>query len=190
MIRGRRAWVVCLPALVLLSWPAMAIAQSVTDQQIAESIKPLDVADSIEVLRLEGSVEALESEERQGSTTAVTIAADVLFEFNRANLTPAARRTLSRLTPRLRRARGPIEVAGYTDSLGSTAYNRGLSTRRARAVQAELRKGLGGSAPSISARGRGESDPVAANTEGGEDNPAGRARNRRVVISFRGGRAG
>lgn len=81
-------------------------------------------------------------------------------------------------------------MAGHTDSIGTPAYNRGLSTRRARAVQAELRRALGGGAPPVSARGRGESDPVAANTEGGEDNPAGRARNRRVVISFRGGRGG
>jgi flagellar motor protein MotB len=32
--------------------------------------------------------------------------------------------------------------------------------------------------------GHGEADPVAPNTEDGHDDPAGRAQNRRVVISF------
>ncbi|HET6868537.1 MAG TPA: hypothetical protein VFH80_21675 [Solirubrobacteraceae bacterium] len=36
----------------------------------------------------------------------------------------------------------------------------------------------------IITRGHGEADPVAPNTQNGHDNPAGRAQNRRVVISF------
>jgi outer membrane protein OmpA-like peptidoglycan-associated protein len=76
-----------------------------------------------------------------------------------------------------------VRVDGYTDSVGSDAYNLGLSRRRAAAVSAALR----GAIPArlaIQARGHGESDPVAPNTRGADDNPAGRAKNRRVTISY------
>jgi DNA-binding response OmpR family regulator len=76
-----------------------------------------------------------------------------------------------------------ILVDGYTDSIGSADYNLGLSRRRAAAVQQALRAALAG-APRIVTTGHGEADPVAPNTQNGHDNPAGRAQNRRVVISF------
>jgi OOP family OmpA-OmpF porin len=36
----------------------------------------------------------------------------------------------------------------------------------------------------VSSRGHGEADPVAPNSVNGEDNPSGRALNRRVTIAF------
>jgi OOP family OmpA-OmpF porin len=68
-----------------------------------------------------------------------------------------------------------IEVAGHTDSRGAEAYNQDLSERRANAVATYLRDA--GVTNSVSARGYGESQPVASN-----DTDEGRQQNRRVVL--------
>ncbi len=69
-----------------------------------------------------------------------------------------------------------ITIAGYTDNLGEDAYNIVLSVRRANSI-AELMNRSGVAAKRILLVGYGEAEPVASN-----DNDAGRARNRRVVI--------
>jgi OOP family OmpA-OmpF porin len=69
-----------------------------------------------------------------------------------------------------------VEVAGYTDNLGSTASSLPLSQQRADEVKAELVR-LGVPAERMTSRGYGESDPVASN-----DTAAGRVANRRVEI--------
>ena len=75
-----------------------------------------------------------------------------------------------------------VSIEGHTDSIGTDAANQGLSERRADSVRRELLSG-GMPANRIVARGFGESKPVAPNTTtGGADDPAGRARNRRVEI--------
>jgi outer membrane protein OmpA-like peptidoglycan-associated protein len=116
----------------------------------------------------------------------VTLAADVLFEFDKASLSARARSRIDEVAGRLRDApSGAVKVDGYTDAKGSDAYNLGLSRRRAQAVAGALRGELGGDAPALAVRGHGEADPVAANTKkDGSDNPKGRARNRRVTITF------
>lgn len=129
----------------------------------------------------------LESTETSGSQVTVRISADVLFDFNKAELTGAARRQVARLAPRLRRATGTIEVSGHSDGLGSAAYNRDLSERRAEAVKAELERVLRGTSAAIQAKGYGETRPVAPNTRGGKDDPDGRAKNRRVDITYQRG---
>jgi len=69
-----------------------------------------------------------------------------------------------------------VDVVGHTDSTGSEAYNQKLSERRANAVQDYLvSKGV--RASRLSAKGYGESMPVASN-----DTKAGRAENRRVEL--------
>ena len=75
-----------------------------------------------------------------------------------------------------------VSIEGHTDSIGTDAANQGLSERRADSVRREL---LTGGVPTsrIVSRGFGESKPVAPNaTADGADDPAGRARNRRVEI--------
>ena len=69
-----------------------------------------------------------------------------------------------------------VEVAGHTDSSGSDAYNQQLSARRATAVM-EYFVGKGVAAAQLTAKGYGESQPVADN--GTAD---GRALNRRVEL--------
>jgi len=72
-----------------------------------------------------------------------------------------------------------IEIQGYTDSIGSEAYNKELSQRRADTVKAYLvSKGI--DAARIKSMGYGESRAVAPN-----DTPEGRALNRRVIIKIK-----
>jgi outer membrane protein OmpA-like peptidoglycan-associated protein len=70
-------------------------------------------------------------------------------------------------------------VNGYTDNLGSAAYGRTLSLRRAEAVAAALRPRLSGVPVTLQPRGFGEADPVASNAT-----EAGRQLNRRVTIEL------
>lgn len=65
-------------------------------------------------------------------------------------------------------------IEGHTDSVASDAYNQKLSQRRAEAVMQEIIK-LGVEKNRISAKGYGESKPVASNST-----KEGRAKNRRV----------
>jgi len=104
-------------------------------------------------------------------------AGDVLFEFDRSDLTPAARTELTALMPQLMAADVvSIKVVGHTDSKGTDAYNQSLSERRAASVVAfVLSQGVPTS--KLSSEGRGESEPVDTN-----DTDAGRAKNRRVEI--------
>ena len=75
-------------------------------------------------------------------------------------------------------------ILGYTDAKGSDAYNQKLSERRAEAVQDWLISVARMDPDRLSPAGRGETNPVAPNTNpDGSDNPAGRQRNRRVEIS-------
>ncbi|MEU0095144.1 OmpA family protein [Kribbella sp. NPDC006257] len=69
-----------------------------------------------------------------------------------------------------------VEIAGYTDNLGSTASSLPLSQQRADAVKAALVK-LGVPSDRMTSRGYGEANPVASN-----DTAAGRVANRRVEI--------
>lgn len=69
-----------------------------------------------------------------------------------------------------------VELEGHTDSRGTEAYNLDLSQRRADAVRAELIERFEVASSRVSARGFGESQPVASN-----DSNAGRASNRRVI---------
>ena len=70
-----------------------------------------------------------------------------------------------------------VEVAGHTDSIGTDNYNMGLSLRRANAVRDFLiSKGI--PAQNLTAKGYGESQPVADN-----QTAAGRFKNRRVELA-------
>ncbi|CAN5312223.1 hypothetical protein BH10PSE1_BH10PSE1_00060 [soil metagenome] len=138
-----------------------------------------------EVSGLTGEITGFRVEETPTSTI-VEIAADVLFAFDRAELSPGATQQLSR-TAALIQAGGasPVVVRGYTDAKGEDAYNLDLSRRRAQAVVNWLSTTGAIDAPRLTAEGLGEADPVAPNASAdGADNPEGRARNRRVTVTI------
>ena len=101
----------------------------------------------------------------------------VHFGFNEATLTAEAKAILNKAVGLLdKQQKVVVEVAGHTDSVGSEEYNQKLSERRAIAVKAYLEsKGI--TATRLTARGYGETQPVASN-----DTDAGRALNRRVEL--------
>lgn len=74
----------------------------------------------------------------------------------------------------------PVLIGGHTDSIGDDASNQVLSQQRAEAIAAVVRSAR----PDLmlTVTGYGESQPVASNTKGGQDDPEGRALNRRVEL--------
>jgi OmpA-OmpF porin, OOP family len=173
-------------AVAAAAVPATASGADVGQVDIDASIVPINVDAAVVPIDVQDSVQALEVQRDRGALTTVTLSSDVLFAFNSSTLTPTARQTIARLARQLpSHGVNTIHVDGYTDSIGSAAYNLGLSRRRASAVEQALGAALSGAgAPGIVTAGHGAADPVAPNTKDGHDNPAGRAQNRRVVISF------
>jgi OmpA-OmpF porin, OOP family len=123
-----------------------------------------------------------ETQTQSATQVKITLAADVLFRFNSAQLSAGARSILAGVAGEIRQqANGPVFIDGYTDSKGSPGYNIGLSNRRANAVE----QALASTGARFVVTGHGEADPVAPNTNpDGSDNPAGRAKNRRVTVRF------
>jgi len=101
----------------------------------------------------------------------------VNFDFDKANIRPDAVPILDEAAKTLKEA-GDVAVAvnGYTDGIGSAAYNDALSLRRATAVQQYLEQ-QGVPASRLTVKGFGKSNPVASN-----ETAEGRAQNRRVEL--------
>jgi outer membrane protein OmpA-like peptidoglycan-associated protein len=101
----------------------------------------------------------------------------VNFDFDKAVIRPDAKVILDEAASIL--GKNPdvaVSVDGYTDSVGTDAYNMKLSQRRADAVKTYL-VGKGVSAGRLTPHGFGETNPVASN-----DTKEGRAMNRRVEL--------
>ena len=115
----------------------------------------------------------------------IYLPADVLFDFDKAELRPEASPVLERIVAVLKSdPTASAAIDGYTDGKGSDRYNLPLSTRRAESVRAWLV--AHGVSNSMTARGFGKTRPIAPNTlPNGADNPNGRQKNRRVEITFR-----
>ncbi len=120
------------------------------------------------------------------SAIVITLESDVLFEFGKADISPKAAAKLAELGLIIKKkASGSVKIEGHTDAKGSDEYNQKLSERRALAVKKWLIKHQGIPQDQIVTKGWGESKPIAPNTyPDGSDNPAGRAKNRRVVITI------
>ncbi|MQA79435.1 MAG: OmpA family protein [Streptosporangiales bacterium] len=170
-----RAGVVAALAVVVAGGlPSVAAAAALPPPRVIE-LKP-------RVIDLEPRVRDVKPKVKKN---VYTVDADVLFAFDSAKLSPDATDVLGDVVSTLRsKSAKSATVVGYTDSVGSTSYNKRLSAQRAKAVSDHLESKVGGSA-TFKAVGRGESDPVAENKKSdGSDNPAGRRLNRRVTITY------
>jgi outer membrane protein OmpA-like peptidoglycan-associated protein len=102
---------------------------------------------------------------------------DVLFDTGRAELKSGAGRKLDQLTQFLtEHPDRRVQIDGFTDSVGTDAYNEELSQRRADAVKAALTT-RGIDPARIGTEGYGKAYPVASNIDSG-----GRQLNRRVEV--------
>ena len=102
---------------------------------------------------------------------------DVLFDTGKYSLKSGAREKLAKVAGILLAYPGlNIEVGGYTDNVGGDEMNQKLSENRADSVRDYLVQ-EGVSTNSVTARGLGNSLPVASNNDA-----AGRQQNRRVEL--------
>jgi OOP family OmpA-OmpF porin len=127
------------------------------------------------------SLDESQTETREEQTVTLDLQADVLFAFDSADLSAAARTTVTELADKLVAdgATGEVQVVGHTDSQGSDSYNQDLSERRAQAVAAVLQPALEGQSLTFAVSGQGEDQPVASNSS-----DEGRQLNRRVTIVY------
>ena len=101
----------------------------------------------------------------------------VNFDNDKATLRPESISTLDKAAATLKEwGDVKVEVAGHTDSVASDDYNMELSMRRANTVRDYL-IGRGIAADRLTAKGYGESQPVADNAT-----DEGRFKNRRVEL--------
>lgn len=108
-----------------------------------------------------------------------SLSADALFDFDKATLKPAGKAKLDDLASQMNAA-PEVEVilaTGYTDRIGSEAYNLRLSERRVESVKSYMvSKGV--DANRIDTSAKGEADPVESCSDiGGREN-----RNNKALI--------
>lgn len=132
-----------------------------------------EVGCPIEVAVVEEVVEVVQVDE-------VIVVDNLHFAFNSAELTAADKSVLDTVASKLSKdaPNAKLSLVGFTDSVGSDAYNLKLSERRAMSVANYLVAAGVTQANIVSVGGMGEADPVADNSTAD-----GRAMNRRVVIA-------
>ncbi len=117
--------------------------------------------------------------ERIGEGIKVTFDSGILFEVNKADLSPEARENLARLSVILNKYEDTdILIEGHTDSDGSESYNQTLSESRAASVAAFL-TGQSVGVARLATVGYGEGQPLAENTT-----EQGKQANRRVEVAI------
>jgi OmpA-OmpF porin, OOP family len=90
----------------------------------------------------------------------VTLATDVLFDFNKAELKDSGKQKLDELAGQVKDASiDEIIAVGHADRIASEDYNQKLSEQRAQAVKDYL-AGKVANANRVTAQGKGESSPV------------------------------
>lgn len=152
-----------------------------TQEMLDASVTQWNPEGSITQWTLEGSVDELSKEADEGPNTVVTLKSDILFDFNSATVPDTAGAAIVEAVKAAPQG-AAVAVGGHTDSVGDAASNLTLSQQRADIVATIIRA----ERPDlqITATGYGDTQPIAENIRGGEDNPEGRALNRRVEITF------
>ena len=106
---------------------------------------------------------------------------NILFDFNKSNIKPKFAEQLDRLGRHLQaNPQSYVVLSGFTDSIGSEAYNINLSQRRAESVRNYLQNKFGISQENMLMYWYGYANPIASNKTA-----KGRQQNRRVTIVLR-----
>ena len=171
-------------AMMALGLASLSSAQAQTDLQANTRdlvFASLDLVFAVE--DMEGAVQSLEIEETE-TEIRIELAADVLFDFDSADLRAEAEAALQNVAGIIREHEGAdVRVEGHTDAKGSEDYNQRLSEQRAESVRDWLTSAEGLSGTDFEITGFGESRPAAPNEKpDGSDDPEGRQKNRRVEI--------
>ncbi len=159
-----------------VSWPAPGAR--------AKSAQPLTISgSSLTVRPLPSPLVLIDENVEKVAAQSFTVNADVLFDTGKAELTSAAGQSLTELAGRITKEdiTGKANVVGNTDDVGTPASNLTLYKQRAAAVTARLSQLLSGRDITLTAVGKGETDPLVPNR-----NDASRALNRRVSVIFTG----
>ncbi len=173
-----------LLSLGLLTHTRTAASQDSNQVLDPSKNKVLDLVFRVEDMG--GKVQDLQVKEI-GQEIHIELAADVLFDFDKADIRPSAQSALHQAAEIIRQhAKSTVRIEGHTDSKGNDAYNQKLSERRANSVKTWLtdKEGLGN--VQFATQGFGAKRPVAPNKKpDGSDDPEGRQKNRRVEIIAR-----
>src|SRR5918999_1398047 len=164
-------------AIVLFSAVGSSLAQDTTAKEIAKQEAALEKKRlelekrSVELQEKELALEKakLELQQQQsGRSLSMNLAGDVLFDYDKAVLKPAAEDALKKVAVVLSQfPESRVTIEGYTDSKGGKTVNLPLSRERANAVKDWLVKNGNIKAASVTAKGFGEESPVAPNTNPG-----------------------
>jgi outer membrane protein OmpA-like peptidoglycan-associated protein len=131
-------------------------------------------------LGLEGALKELQAEVTPQEIK-IDLSADVLFDFDKADLKPAAEEKLQNLLTVVNSRPGAsVAIEGHTDVRGDAPYNQALSQRRAESVRTWLTQ-HGVAAGRLGATGAGESRPLRTGSS-----EADHQANRRVEIRIQG----
>ena len=133
-----------------------------------------------EVNRLQQALGQIAETRRTALGLVMNLGGDHLkFEFDKADLRPEDKELLARIAGIILTSHDyTISVNGHTDDVGSDAYNRALSERRAQAVRDYLVK-AGLPSGILTVEGHGKSLPLVKGTS-----DAARAKNRRVELGL------
>lgn len=128
-----------------------------------------------EIVRNVPNAEVIHKEGEEGII--INFKSGVLFDFNKAELTPSSIRSVDELASILKKYPDTdVLVEGHTDDKGSDDYNKSLSEKRANSVSNYLAsKNITSSR--LKTVGYGENQPIATN-----DTEEGRSQNRRVTF--------
>jgi OOP family OmpA-OmpF porin len=168
-------WVSVMACCCILAWAAGSGAESHkrrVDLTGRQDLKTEEIIAGLTPVRTRGI------KTRGLQPGLATIALTVNFAFDSAEIQPQAIPNLQSLgqalqSPQL--APYQIRIEGHTDSVGTAAYNRDLSQRRAESVKQYLTQHFDITPNHLITAGKGEEEPISDN-----DTDSGRYKNRRA----------
>ena len=140
-----------------------------------------ELADPVAIERYTRALDDSTSTHAGGKDITVTLASDVTFASDSADLAPGAEAQLQTVATQLAQHPdgGTLTIVGHTDDIQDDAYNQTLSEKRANAVKTRLEQLTKLDKWKTSVSGKGESQPKIKDTT-----DQARAANRRVEITL------
>ncbi|KAE8764117.1 OmpA family protein [Georgenia thermotolerans] len=184
-VRGGAAAALAVALAATLAPPAAGFAgpdelPKPTPELLAASVIQWDPAGTVIQWDPAGTVRSVEQVETAAGRTTITLATDILFTPDSAELPQTAAARVGELVAQVPQG-AAVQVHGHTDSVQGAVDNQELSTARAEAVADVLRAGR----PDLQLEVAGFAATRPAVTERADD-PATRAANRRVEIVYAG----